>query len=104
MLNQKLEFSAIDWEDSPSKARSKTIIRGNRKIRLLEIPRDVNHPDWCETGHIGLVLEGELEIEFVEGALIYREGDGILISSGVAEKHKPKPRSKKVVLFLVEEV
>ena len=104
MSKYKVDFSELEWEISPSKVRSKTIIRGNKKIRLLEMPKDLDHPDWCETGHIGLVLEGQLEIKFEADSVIYDKGDGILISSGSEEKHKPNPISEKVLLFLTEDI
>jgi len=104
MFNQKIDFSELEWETSPSNARSKTIIRGNKKIRLVELPKHLDHPDWCETGHVGLVLEGKLEIKFETDSIIYIKGDGILISEGCKEKHIPKPISNKVILFLTEDI
>lgn len=73
-------------------------------MRLLELAKDLDHPNWCKVGHIGYVLKGELEIIFVDEIIRYSEGDAIIIESGEQEKHIPKPISEKVSLLLIEDI
>lgn len=102
MKNKHLEFSTIKWQTQSFGIRSKTFEQNAQKIRLLELSKGLEHPDWCEIGHIGYVVEGELEINFNGDKIIYRTGDALIIASGSEEKHIPKPLSDKVVLFLVD--
>jgi hypothetical protein len=61
-------------------------------------------PPWCERGHMGLVLEGELEIDF-KGAIVgYPEGAGIAIPVGPGHGHKARSVTPRVLLFLVEDI
>lgn len=92
----------MDWESSPLSSRFKAFENEGKKARLVEIIKGAE-ADWCQTGHIGYVIEGELEIEFKDETLDYKKGDGIFIAAGETEEHKPRPISERVVLFLVEE-
>ncbi len=103
MAERKIEFSKIAWEDSAPGICSKSYVRNGVKLRLLKLERGLSHPEWCETGHIGYVVEGEIEIDFNGDPVRYGKGDSLLISSGPDEKHIPKPLSETVALFLVED-
>jgi hypothetical protein len=45
-------------------ARFKAHRRDGKQIRLLEFTAAFVEPDWCEKGHIGIVLEGAIELDF----------------------------------------
>ncbi len=59
---------------------------------------------WCIIGHMGYVIEGEIEIDFNGENINYRPGDAVFILPGEAHKHKLKVVSDKAMLFLVEDV
>lgn len=99
----RIKFNEIPWEITPSGARFKVHKEGTRQLRLLEFGRDLNHPDWCVTGYIGYLLEGELEIEFDDETITYKAGDGIWISAGENHRHRPQTVSKKVLIVFFEE-
>ncbi len=101
---QKVDFSACEWEISDTGVRSKSFERDKKRMSLLELGKELDHPHWCETGHVGFVVEGELEIAFGDKTIRYSKDDGLFILSGDGEKHIPKPISEKVVLFLVEDI
>jgi quercetin dioxygenase-like cupin family protein len=61
-------------------------------------------PHWCERGHYGYVIEGQMEIEYNNGKTIYNPGDGICIPDGPAHKHRGRILSEKAVVFFVEKV
>lgn len=103
MNEKRLDFSNLGWEYSPLGSRFKAFESQGKKIRLVEISKADQHPDWCQTGHIGFVVSGELEIEFADEVLKFVAGDGIFIASGEVSKHRPKAISKDVLLFLVDE-
>ncbi len=102
--NRKVDFSACEWEDSDPGIRFKSFERNGKRMRLLELGKGLDHPHWCETGHVGFVVEGEIEIAFGDKSTRYSEGDGLFILSGEGEKHIPKPISETVILFLVEDI
>jgi arsenate reductase len=100
---KRIAFDNLPWEMSASGVRSKTQAIGSQQLRLLEFTHELHHPHWCETGHIGYVLEGELEIEFEHGAIVFRAGDGISIPPGLPERHRPRAISELVRLIFVED-
>lgn len=104
MSIKKIDFSSIEWDSSKPKVKSKIFQQSGRQIRVLELSKGLYHPDWCVTGHIGCVIEGEIEIDFDGEILTYKKGDALFIKAGEEEKHIPKPLTDKVILFLVEEV
>lgn len=94
----------MEWEISTVGIKAKVFEKDGKRVRWLELERGLQHPEWCVTGHIGYVVEGELEIDFNGRIVKYSAGDALFISSGDAEKHIPKPISEKVILFMVEEI
>jgi quercetin dioxygenase-like cupin family protein len=104
MSRYKLDFANILWEISPTGSRSKAFEIGGKKVRIVEIKREDEHAEWCQTGHIGFVMSGELEIEFRDETVKFKEGDGLAIPAGEDSEHRPRAISDKALLFLVEEV
>ena len=104
MSKYKLDFANIEWEFSPTGSRSKVFEFDGKKVRIVEIKREDEHAEWCQTGHIGFVISGELEIEFRDETVKFKEGDGLAIPAGEVSEHRPRAISEKVLLFLVEEV
>ncbi len=100
----KIDFDAIDWEVSPLGSRIKAVEIDDRKIRLVELRKADGDAEWCETGHIGFVVEGDLNIEFDDKSLNFKKGDAIYIRSGESNRHKPHALTGNVLLFLTEEI
>ncbi|MHC4698710.1 MAG: cupin domain-containing protein, partial [Planctomycetota bacterium] len=76
----------------------------NRELRVVEFERDLEHPEWCERGHIGYVLQGKLALEFDGGTLEIGPGDGFIIPNGKANRHRPVPLTDRVLLVMSERV
>lgn len=100
----KVQFDLIEWQWALPGARFKAFRDGSKQLRLLEFTSEFVEPEWCPKGHVGIVLKGELEIDFQGNVVIYQEGSGIFIPSGTSSAHKAKAISSSVLLFLVEEV
>lgn len=100
----KVSFDALEWQPALPGARFKAYKDGNKQLRLLELTTEFIEPEWCEKGHAGFVVKGELEINFNGSKVRYPEGSGIFISSGIASAHKARAISATVLLFLVEDV
>jgi quercetin dioxygenase-like cupin family protein len=102
---KRIAFDDMAWETGPSGLRFKAQKVGARQFRLLELTPELDHSYWCETGHVGYVLEGEMEVEFAEGSpVVFRAGDGVLIPAGKAERHRPRVLTDRVRLIFVEDL
>lgn len=104
MSEYKIDFESIEWIDSIKGARYKLFAAGSKRIRIVEFTSDFSEPDWCTKGHIGIVLEGELEIDFSGKIISFKKGSGILIPEGKDHCHKARSVTDKVLLYLVEEI
>ena len=102
MSRYRVDFKAIDWRERAPGAREKVFEDCGRRVRLIEFTAGLEHPHWCETGHMAQVLEGELELRFDHETLIYRPGDVLFIPDGEAHRHIPRPLTERVLLFSVE--
>lgn len=100
----KAQFDSMAWQSTLPGARFKAFRDGVKQLRLLELTAEFIEPDWCERAHSGIVLTGELEIEFRDRVILYPTGSGICIPSGAASAHKARARTAMVRLFLVEDV
>ena len=64
---RKVSFSALDpAPEAPGIASETTEIGGNRWARVRYEP-DVLREEWCDEGHEGFVLEGDITYEFEDG-------------------------------------
>ncbi|GMT49003.1 MAG: hypothetical protein IEMM0008_0542 [bacterium] len=102
MTNYHIDFNAIPWESPEKGIRTKTIIKGSKKLRIVEFSNDFVETDWCLKGHIGYILEGEIEIDFDGSIQLFKTGEGLFIPKG--QKHRHQSTIQKARLFLVEEV
>ncbi len=84
--------------------RFKAHEQGGRKLRFVEFSKDFVEPDWCIKGHIGYVLEGEMDIDFDGNIVHFGPGDGLFIPTGEDSKHIAKVLTDVVRLVLVEDV
>ena len=100
----KVEFDSIEWQEAMPGARFKVFGDGKKQVRLLEFTSEFVEPHWCEKGHVGFVLKGELEIDFDGQIVSYGQGAGIFIPAGALTKHKARSITPSVQLFLVEDV
>jgi quercetin dioxygenase-like cupin family protein len=102
-MNYKIDFASIQWETPMKGVRHKVMKQGDRQLRLVEYAKDLE-PHWCEKGHIGYVLEGQLEITFEKERVVYGQGDGVFIPSGSEHKHMGKVLSDFVRVMFVEDI
>lgn len=99
----KIDFESMRWESPMPGVRFKACEQGGRKLRLAEFGREFVEPDWCTKGHIGYVLEGQMEINFNGTVVAFGPGDGIFIPTGEEHKHKAKILTDSVKVVLVED-
>lgn len=100
----KVVFDSLAWQEAMPGARFKVFGDGQKQLRLLELTSEFVEPDWCEKGHTGFVLRGELEIDFDGKIVRYGEGTGIFIPQGTPTRHKARSITPTALLFLAEDV
>jgi uncharacterized cupin superfamily protein len=98
-----VDFDQLNWESPTPGARFKSYIRDGKRLRIVEFTDSFVELHWCEKGHIGIVLDGELEIEFKGETVRYPQGAAIFIPAGAAHGHKARSITPVVRLFLVED-
>jgi quercetin dioxygenase-like cupin family protein len=100
----KILFDQIEWQSPQVGVRFKVARDGPTQVRLVEFTPEFVEREWCEKGHAGLVLSGELEIDFLGHVIQFQEGSALLIPAGRAHAHKARVLTPLVRLFLVEEI
>ena len=103
MEQYKIDFESMPWESTTDGVRFKAFERNGKKLRLVEFSKEFVEPDWCTKGHIGYILEGQMEIDFDGEKEIFGPGDGDFIPAGQEHKHKGRVLTEKVTAILVEE-
>ncbi len=103
MQEYRIDFDSIPWETPAAGVRCKAVEKAGRRLRLVEFTNEFVEPDWCCNGHIGMILEGQMEIDFDEQAIIFGPGDGVFIPPGEEHKHKGRVLGDVVRAILVEE-
>ena len=100
MNTARINFSEFPWDVPNVGVRSKAAVRNGQKLRLVEFTAEFVEDDWCRKGHLGYVLDGELEISFSDRTESFTSGDGIVIAAG--ERHRVKVTGSVARLILVE--
>lgn len=100
----KIDFQSLKWEAQAAGVKCKAFQQGRRKLRLAEFTKEFVEPDWCTKGHIGYVLEGQMEIDFDGKTVIFGPGDGLFIPAGEQHQHKARILTDVVKVILVEDV
>lgn len=102
-VQYKADFDKLEWESPIEGVRHKYIDQNNLRIRLVEYSKEMP-PHWCEKGHYGYLIEGQMEIEYENSKIIYKAGDGIFIPDGPDHKHRGRVLSEKMLVFFIEKV
>lgn len=104
MNPRSVDFEALPWESAAQGARYKTFRGEGKQIRIVEFTHEFVELQWCEKGHVGLVMKGEPEIDYRGKLVRYPDGAGIRIRAGPINGHKARSVTPTVRLFLVEDV
>lgn len=102
-VHYKAEFDKLEWESPIQGVRHKYIDQNDMRIRLVEYSKEMPL-HWCEKGHYGYLIEGQLEIEYKNEKIVYKSGDGIFIPDGSEHQHRGKALTEKVFVFFIEKV
>ncbi len=104
MNSIRIIFDQIEWDYKSAGMRVKRVVRDGKQLRLVEIGPDSGEANWCEEGHVGYILEGELETNINGSVERLSAGDGLIIPGGGKYRHKSKVVGGLVRLVLIEDV
>ena len=103
MQPYRIDFDSIPWESPAPGVRFQAYEQNGKRLRLVEFDSEFVEPDWCRSGHVGLILEGRMEIDFDGEVIAFGPGDGVFIPPGEEHKHKGRVLTEKAILILVED-
>lgn len=103
MFSYQIKFSDLEWTSPMEGVRSCEVVHEGRRLRVV-IYTPQMPPHWCENGHIGYILDGEMEIEFPNTTLVFESGDGVFIPSGYDHRHRARALTERVTAVFVEDL
>jgi quercetin dioxygenase-like cupin family protein len=104
MIEHKVDFDAMPWETAEAGFRYKAFRGLECQLRMVEITREFVETEWCEKCHFGIVLEGEMVIDFDGDLVSYKQGDGVYIPAGEGNRHKAKALTNVARLVFAEKI
>ena len=103
MCDYKIDFENLPWESPMTGVRHKIIKDKIKQLRVVEYGKEMP-PHWCEKGHMGYVLAGQMEIAFDTTSVLLGPGDFLHIPTGADHRHRARVIGDKAVLMMVEDV
>jgi quercetin dioxygenase-like cupin family protein len=102
MVQYRIDFQTTAWDSPAPGIRSKVYKHQGCQLRLVEFSKKFIESDWCLKGHIGYMLEGQMEIDFNGNAEVFSAGDGLFIPPGEENRHRARILTEVVKIILVE--
>ena len=103
MIQYKIDFENLEWESPMEGVKCKSYVNGDKRVRLIRYTKAMPQ-HWCDKGHFGYVLAGEIEIEYPNEKYTYKGGDGVFIPDGEEHKHKGRVIGESATVIFVENV
>jgi hypothetical protein len=105
---RNVPFGEMVWADDAPGIRSReTDVEGSRWA-VVEYGKGASREDWCEEGHRGYVISGEIEYQFDDGREPLRAAEGEAFRLPPAPLNAGAHRGRNVApgptrLFLIDE-
>lgn len=104
----KVSFESLPWSDEAPGIRSKEATVDGCRWAIVEYEAEAYRDEWCEDGHRGFVLEGEIEYQFDDGRppLTVSQGEAFRLSAaslGDGAHRGRNPGSNSNRLFLIDD-
>jgi quercetin dioxygenase-like cupin family protein len=99
-----ISFADLPWQQAGPNRRMKEIVRGRQQLRQVEFQKGFKEDGWCESGHVGYVVEGTLDIEFPAQTVRAKAGDGVWIPAGYETRHRAHVVGESAQLILFEDI
>jgi uncharacterized cupin superfamily protein len=73
---RRVPFEELSWAEDAPGIRAREVDVGGARWAMVEYGAGAAREEWCEEGHRGFVLTGEIEYEFDDGSEPLRAGEG----------------------------
>ncbi len=100
MNEHVIDFRDLEWQDQRPGVRFKSRTEGGNTMRLVEFSNGVVEHDWCLRGHMGYILDGDMEVDFGDSVSHFRKGDGLYIAEGTRHRASVPAGVTTVVIFV----
>lgn len=99
-----VRLSDLHWERDVPGIRDRATSVDGARWAMVEYAEGASREEWCEDGHRGYVVDGEIEYEFSDGRDRVRAGtgDAFLLPSGVAHRGR-NVASRPTTMFLIDD-
>lgn len=101
--SERVDFDSATWTTPVGGVRERVVEDGSLRFRLVEFSQEFVEEGWCRRGHIGYMIDGELEIAFADHTIRLTAGDGLFIPGGEESKHRATSLTPVARAFLVDE-
>lgn len=73
---RKIPFGELEWAEDEPGIRAREVEVEGARWATVEYAKGASRAEWCEEGHRGFVLSGEIEYEFDDGREPLRASEG----------------------------
>jgi len=73
---RRVPFGELPWTEDAPGIRAREVDVGGARWATVEYEAGAAREEWCEEGHRGFVLTGEIEYEFDDGSEPLRASEG----------------------------
>lgn len=105
---RRVPFAELGWADDGPGIRAREVEVEGARWAMVEYEAGASRAEWCEAGHRGYVVRGEIEYEFDDGREPLRpsEGEAFLLPpaplGGGAHRGR-NPGAVPALLFLIDD-
>lgn len=104
---RNVPFGEMEWSDDAPGIRAKEAEADGARWAIVEYETGAGREEWCEDGHRGFVVSGEIEYEFDDGSEPLRASEGEAFFLPVARLGEGAHRGKNLAewptrLFLID--
>ena len=95
-----VDFGANDWESEADGVRARVADVGGARWAMVEYAPWAGRPEWCDVGHYGYVVSGEITYELASGGkVVASAGQGFRLTA--ADAHRGTNHGAVPALLLV---
>ena len=73
---RRIPFGELEWTDDAPGIRAREADVAGSRWAVVEYAEDASRDEWCEQGHRGYVIEGEIEYQFDDESEPLRATEG----------------------------
>ena len=102
LVDELVRLSEVDWQPDAEGINVRELTVDGRRWALVRYGPATQRQEWCEDGHLGVVVSGEIEYEFEDGGtpLSGRPGDAFTLSTGRGHRGRNTGTGATILLVI----